>query len=103
MKPGPKDGTDQSSHYEHSYRNSLVFVCLFCFVYFISSRRLGEYRACSALHMVCILGGKKIYIYMCVCVSGFPTLPRFLPDPKHFIVDCEQNVFKFAKEWGKMY
>ena len=38
-----------------------------------------------------------------MCVSGFPTLPRFLPDPKHFIVNCEQNVVKFAEKWRKMY
>ena len=34
---------------------------------------------------------KKIYM----CVSGFPTLPDFRPDPKHFIVNREQNVEKF--------
>ena len=43
---------------------------------------------------------KKKYIYM--CVSGFPTLPRFLPRPKHFIVNCEQSVVKFAEKWRKM-
>ena len=47
----------------------------------------------------CNLGQKKKNI----CVSGFPTLPRFLPDPKHFIVNCEQNVVKFAGKWGKIY
>ena len=25
----------------------------------------------------------------------------FCPDPKHFIVNCEQNVVKFAGKWGK--
>ena len=24
----------------------------------------------------------------------------FCPDPKHFIVNCEQNVVKFAGKWG---
>ena len=37
-----------------------------------------------------------------ICVLGFPTLPRFLPDPKHFIVNCEQNVVSVGK-WGKIY
>ena len=27
----------------------------------------------------------------------------FCPDPKHFIVNCEQNVVKSAEKWGKMY
>ena len=27
----------------------------------------------------------------------------FYSDPKHFIVNCEQNVVKFAEKWGKMY
>ena len=27
----------------------------------------------------------------------------FCPDPKHFIVNCEQNVVKFAEKWGKTY
>ena len=27
----------------------------------------------------------------------------FCPDPKHFIVNFEQNVVKFAGKWGKMY
>ena len=27
----------------------------------------------------------------------------FSPDPKHFIVNSEQNVVKFAGKWGKMY
>ena len=26
----------------------------------------------------------------------------FCPDPKHFIVNCEQNVVKFAEKWEKM-
>ena len=33
-------------------------------------------------------------------VSGFPTLPRFFSDPKHFIVNCEQNIVKYAEKWG---
>ena len=35
-----------------------------------------------------------------MCVSGFPTIPRFLPDPKHFIVNYEPNVVKFAEKMG---
>ena len=27
----------------------------------------------------------------------------FCPDPKHFIVNCEQNVVKFAGKWEKIY
>ena len=27
----------------------------------------------------------------------------FCSDPKHFIVNCEQNVVKFAEKWVKMY
>ena len=38
-----------------------------------------------------------------VCVSGFPTYQGFCPDPKHFIMNCEQNVVKFAGKWGKIY
>ena len=26
---------------------------------------------------------------------------EFCPDPKHFIVNCEQNVVRFAGKWGK--
>ena len=39
---------------------------------------------------------------MCVFQVSRPYL-RFCPDPKHFIVNCEQNVVKFAGKWGKMY
>ena len=35
-----------------------------------------------------------------MCVSGFLTLPRFLPDPKKFILNCEQNVHQ--KDAGGM-
>ena len=32
-----------------------------------------------------------------MCVSGFPTLPRFFaPDLKHFIVNYEQTIVKYA-------
>ena len=41
---------------------------------------------------------KKIYVFQ---VSR-PYL-GFCPDPKHFIVNCEQNVVKFAEKWGEMY
>ena len=42
--------------------------------------------------------------YTCICMSQVsrPYL-GFCPDPKHFIANCEQNVFKFAGKWGKMY
>ena len=49
---------------------------------------------------------KYIYIYVCVCVCLFQVsrpYQGFGPDPKHFIVNCEQNVVKFAGKWGKMY
>ena len=26
----------------------------------------------------------------------------FCPDPKHFIVNCEQNIVKYAEKWWKM-
>ena len=26
----------------------------------------------------------------------------FRPDPKHFILNCEENVVKFAGKWGKI-
>ena len=29
--------------------------------------------------------------------------PGFCPDPKHFIVNCEPNVVRFARKWGKIY
>ena len=45
-----------------------------------------------------LLGKKKEYIYM--SVSGFL---GFCPDPKHFIVNCQQIVVKFAEKWRKMY
>ena len=43
---------------------------------------------------------------VCVCVCLFQVSRPYLgfgPDPKHFIVNCEQNVVKFAGKWGKMY
>ena len=39
---------------------------------------------------------------ICVFQVSRPYL-GFCPDPKHFIVNCEQNVVKFAGEWRKMY
>ena len=39
---------------------------------------------------------------ICVFQVSRPYL-GFCPDPKHFIVSCEQNVIKFAGKWGKMY
>ena len=38
----------------------------------------------------------------CVFQVSRPYL-GFCPDPEHFIVNCEQNVVKFAGKWGKMY
>ena len=38
-----------------------------------------------------------IYIYMCVFQVSRPYL-CFCPDPKHFIVNSEQNVVKFAEK-----
>ena len=38
---------------------------------------------------------------ICVFQVSRPYL-SFCPDPKHFIVNCEQNVVKFAEKWGKM-
>ena len=35
-----------------------------------------------------------------VYVSGFPTLLRFCPNPKHLIVNCELNVVKYAENGG---
>ena len=37
---------------------------------------------------------------ICVLQVSRPYL-GFSPDPKHFIVDCEQIVVKFAEKWGK--
>ena len=39
---------------------------------------------------------------MCVFQVSRPYL-GFCPDPKHFILNCEQNVVKFAEKWRKMY
>ena len=40
--------------------------------------------------------------YICVFRVSRPYL-GFCHDPKHFIVNCEQNVVKSANKWGKMY
>ena len=39
--------------------------------------------------------------YICAFQVSRPNLD-FCPDPKHFIVNCKQNVVKFAGKWGKM-
>ena len=39
---------------------------------------------------------------MCVFQVSRPYL-GFCPDPKHFVVKCEQNVVDFAGKWGKVY
>ena len=39
---------------------------------------------------------------ICVFQVSRPYL-GFCPDPKHFIVNWEQNVVKFAGKWGKIY
>ena len=38
-----------------------------------------------------------------ICVFQFsrPYL-GFFPDPEHFIVNCEQNIVKYAEKLGKM-
>ena len=41
-------------------------------------------------------------IYECVSQVSRP-YQGFCPDPKHFIVNCGENVVKFAGKWGKMY
>ena len=33
-------------------------------------------------------------------VSGYPTIPRFLPRPQAFIVQYEQHVVKNGEKWG---
>ena len=38
---------------------------------------------------------------ICVFQVSRPYL-GFCPNPKHFIVNCEQNVVKSAEKWGKM-
>ena len=40
--------------------------------------------------------------FICVFQVSWPYLD-FCPDPKHFIVNCEQNVVKFGEKLGKMY
>ena len=37
---------------------------------------------------------------ICVFQVSRPYL-GFCPNPKHFIVNCEQNVVKFPGKWGK--
>ena len=39
---------------------------------------------------------------ICVFQVSRPYLD-FCSDPKHFIVNCEQNIVKFAGKWGKIY
>ena len=43
---------------------------------------------------------KSIMAKNYMCVSGFPTLHRFLSDPKHFIVNFEENIVKYAEKLG---
>ena len=45
---------------------------------------------------------KKKKIYICMFQVSRPYL-GFWPDPKNFIVNCEQNVVRFAGKWGKIY
>ena len=52
--------------------------------------------------MIIVLLSTKAKINICVFQVSRPYL-GFCPDPKHFIVNCEQNVVKFAGKWGKMY
>ena len=37
-----------------------------------------------------------------MCVSGLRTVPSFSPDTKHFIVNCEKHIAKYAENWGEM-
>ena len=39
---------------------------------------------------------------ICVFQVSRPYL-GFCPDPKHFIVNCEQKVVKFVGKWVEMY
>ena len=57
------------------------------------------YRVLLIGHVLLIRQKKKIYIYIYMCVCVFQVSRPYLgfcPDPKHFIVNCEQNVVKFA-------
>ena len=38
---------------------------------------------------------------ICMFQVSWPNL-GFFPDPKHFIVNCEQNIVKYAEKWGEM-
>ena len=42
--------------------------------------------------------GKKLYIGVFQVSQPYLGL---CPDPKHFIVNCEQNIVKFAEKWEK--
>ena len=68
-------------------------------VYSSHKRRVQHNQGRFIILILDFLRPKKIYM----CVSGFPTLPRFFPDSKHFIVNYEQNVVKYAGKWGKKY
>ena len=50
-------------------------------------------------HRKCTLRPKTI---ICVFQVSRPYL-GFYPDLKHFIVNCEQNVVKFAGKWENIY
>ena len=39
-------------------------------------------------------------IFICVFQVSQPYL-GFCPDPKHFIVNCVQNIVKYAETWGE--
>ena len=68
------------------------------------------FRLLTLHHEICVYFGLNIFysknydkaIYICVFQVSRSYL-GFCPDPKHFIVNCEQNVVKFAGKWGKMY
>ena len=63
-----------------------------------SFETMHGHLAFCALILGVIRPKKNIYVFQ---VSR-PYL-GFCPDPKHFIVNCEQNVVKFAWKWGKIY
>ena len=63
-------------------------------------RMLKQSKVCSL--QVKIIHSLRPKKNICVFQVSRPYL-GFCPDSKHFIVNCEQNVVKFAGKWGKMY
>ena len=66
-----------------------------------ASAKLDTYHSKETVLLqlgLCLWLGKKKY--MCVFQVSRPYL-GFCPDPKNFIVNCEQNVVKFAGKMGE--